>query len=112
MPFLTIDGTPYETLTSGADQRDADVVGEAKRAIDGTLRSSETLFKRNFQFSLLPMEQVDFEDLEALLYTGDFLECGGDAVPTADYQVKIASAGYIPNGTSFLRSVTVTLREV
>lgn len=115
MPFIALAGTPYDVLAPGASQAQSEAVGEAVRAIDGTLRSGVTRKKRSFRFTLEPMTQAAFETLEALERSGDFVAVTGDAMGAAagDYELTITESGYTRKGsTSFRRAVQIALREV
>lgn len=109
--FLTIDAVPYDVLESGADQPEPDTIGEEKRAIDGTLRSDVQGAKRNYRFTLKPMAQADYLVLEGKAYSGNFYACGGAAVLAATYSVRITAAGYVRTELTFLRAVSVALRQ-
>lgn len=109
--FLTIDGTPYAVLETGADQPEPDTIGEEKRAIDGTLRSDIQGAKRNYRFVLEPMDNAAYLVLEAKAYSGNFYACAGAAVLAANYSVRITAAGYVRVELTFLRAVSVALRQ-
>lgn len=109
--FLTIDGVAYGVLESGAGQGASEEIGEEKRAIDGTLRSSVQGGKRVFTFSLEPMPQASFMTLETKSLSGNFYACGGAALPaTAVYRPRITRATYVVKDLSFLRAVDIELR--
>jgi hypothetical protein len=110
--FLTIDGVPYGVLANGADQPEPDDIGEEKRAIDGTLRSNVQGAKRNFRFTLEPMDNATYLVLETKAYGGNFYVCGGVALPAAlTCRVRIVDAGYEDLETTFRRTVQVSLRQ-
>jgi hypothetical protein len=113
--FLSIDGNVYYVVEGGAEELEPEIVGESKRAIDGTLRSNEQDYKSNFRFTLEPMAQADYNTLKTTCRAGDWLVCGGDALGVdADvaYQVRITGAGYTVDDMSYRVGVQVTLRRV
>lgn len=109
--FLTIDGVAYGVLEGGAEQTDSDVVGEEKRAIDGTLRSDVQATKDNYRFTLEPMPNASYLTLKAKASSGNFYACGGAAVPAHNYSLRITSAGYARVELDFVRTVQIALRQ-
>lgn len=109
--FLTIDAVPYGVLEGGASQPGAEELGEEKRAIDGTLRSSIQGGKRTYRFQLEPMPQSNFNTLEAKSLSGNFYACGGAGIAAGVYRPKIATAGYVIKDLDFLRAVDIELRQ-
>lgn len=112
--FLTIDAVPYGVLDGGAQESEPETVGESRRAIDGSLRSSEITAKGVYRFSLEPMTEANWQTLRTKIFAGDFLACGGGGIVADDYQVKLDSAGYeiVHESLTFRRGVQVTLRQV
>jgi hypothetical protein len=109
--FLTVDGVVYGVLEGGASQPASEEIGEEKRAIDGTLRSSISGGKRNYRMQLEPMPQADFVTLETKSLSGNFYACAGAGIAANNYRPKIANAPYVLKDLTFLRAVDLELRQ-
>lgn len=109
--FLTIDAVIYGVLDGGADEGEPDEIGEEKRAIDGTLRSSVFGAKRNYRMTLEPMPQADYLTLAGKSRGGGFYACAGSGIEAGTYRVKVTRAGYVLKDLTYLRAVDVALRQ-
>src|SRR3954466_14563521 len=114
MDFLIIDGDVYYVLDGGANEGEPEIIGESKGAIDGTLRSDESSAKGQYRFSLEPMAEADWQTLRTKIFAGDFVDCSGEAIVAASYQLRLNDAGYTidHDALSFRRAVQITLRQV
>lgn len=111
MAFLTIGPTNYDVLEGGAEQEEHELIGEPKRAIDGSMRSGRRYMKRRYRFTLVGMSQAAFNTLETYVIANPIIAITGDAVTAANYALTV-SAGYDMDGaTNFLRRPQVVLVE-
>lgn len=112
--FLVVDGIVYDVLDGGADESESEEIGEAHRAIDGSLRSSVQTAKENYRFTLVPLLQADYLILKNKEKSGNFYACGGDAIVAGTYRIRMTSAAYELEGItlSFRRLVQLSLQRV
>lgn len=113
MAFLTLGATEVWVDTRGATEPEVIRVGESTRAFAGNLRSTVRAVKRNWRFTGAPMSESAFAALRATFEAGDFVTCFGDALGgTYECEVRVTDAGYVEDGTGFLRVPVFTLAEV
>ena len=113
MAFLTLDATAYEIQTNGATELEPVYVGEVTRAGSNVARSSRRAKKRQWQLTLIPMEQADCDAFLAVIDAPGTRAASGDFVSGATVDVFVigGSVAYVQNGLSHLRVATVTLQE-
>jgi hypothetical protein len=87
--FLTIAGTPYDVVTTGAVLR-VDSAVDVQRTFDRSLRSVGAAPKRILAVTLAPMALADYSALAALVAGGDLVTCGGAALGGVDVACSIA----------------------
>lgn len=114
MAFVTVASIDLDILVAGAAQNESTVVGAAKRAFAGNMRSSIRARKRAWKFTVGPVTQSQHNTLRsAVEASSGIVNCSGDALgATISCLVTIGDADYVQDGVSFLRRLDLVLQEV
>lgn len=114
MAFLTIGGTEYYVDRNGAGEGAREYAGSLRRAFDGTLRNMTRAAKRTWTLTLSPMTQAQWETLDAATSLRQAIAVGGTmfgATPPTTANITATAAPHMPNDTSHLRTVVLTIQE-
>lgn len=102
--FLTIDGTNYEVLTSGATEDEPEVGGMLLEwSWDATAQLTVSPERRRRPFDLGPVSMAAYEALRTLALTGP-RSVGGPAMGDGTKQrvILVTGADYLADGIGFL----------
>ena len=111
MPFLTIGGIDVE-IEAPANELEPEEIGARRRAYSGNMRTSVRKLLRGWQVTTIMMEQAAIAALRATYANGQFVNCSGDALG-ATYQCSVREVGapYLHSGASFVRTLTLEIRQ-
>lgn len=113
--FLTFNGTPIPILRDGAKKRPPARVGDSARAYDGTLRSTVSAVKREWDVKTGPLLAADEAAIRAIINADAEVTVAGDAIGgSLTCMVEDNGSDYISDGTTdgFLFLASFTIREV
>src|SRR5574337_1051327 len=98
--FLTLNGAPYDVVTTGATERAPRVIGEFVTTFAGTMRSDVRAVKRTWDVTLAPMSRSAFLALAALVGSSASVVCSGSALDGASVPcyVTLGDAPYVDDG--------------
>jgi hypothetical protein len=110
MPFVVIDGTPYDVVT--ARRRESRKQGGYTTTFNNTERSSVSGEKLEITFDLYEMSLAAYNGLVADTLLGS-VPVSGDALGvTITANVKVKEAEYVRDGVGFLMRTSVDVSEV
>lgn len=114
MAFLTIGAVTVEVITTGASEEPEEEGVHTERAANGQLRAA-VLFtsKRRWTFEALCRTETIFANLKAAANYPATVSCAGDAIGgTVNCKVLVGSRSYMADGTGFVRTAALFIREV
>lgn len=110
---INIDGNDYELIEDGTSEQASEDVGGVRRdAADGTPRSSVVRERRVYNLAFWRMSNATLNTLRASLARGRAFPITGPYVPAGNYTGQVTNAGFIHEGTGFLRGVTASIKQV
>jgi hypothetical protein len=120
MPWLIInegeeDEIEIPIVEEGASRREVLIGGPYTRAFDGTLRSTVSVEKTEFELQTLPLIESDANAIKAMFENGTEFELGGDIVGSGNELTckgTVTDSAFIVDGLLHKRQLRLLIQQV